>query len=108
MAKLLINDGYTLDGTVHKSPWPKVCFRYRPALPEDVLEYFAGRKDSGKSWLSAMVAILIKQLVSWDVTDEADNLVPINQETLRRVPQPVLSDMVGIVTGWDAGGDAKN
>ena len=131
---LLIEDGYTLDGTIPaQGKQPEINFRYRPALYAEVKEWTNSVRTTGKLHEAATVKLLVKHVASWDVTIKAGSLrkimgkdaepvvadhedddvvlVPIHAKTLARVPQPVLDQLVNFVTGYapeDQGDDAKN
>lgn len=109
---VLIHDGYTLDGRIPAfGHHPEVSFRYRPALPEQVYEYTNAPKKTGKEELKAVVDLLLKHLVSWDVRDQAGETVPVTADNLKRIPHRVQQKMVDYVTGYaaeEAAADAKN
>jgi hypothetical protein len=110
---LLIADGYTLEKTIPaKGRLPAVTFRYRPALPDAVHEfrYQFNSAKSGSARAAAEVTLLAAQLVSWDVVDNLHAMVPINPDTLKRVPQSVRDLMVdAVVYGIEeAEEDVKN
>ena len=101
--RLLIDDGFTLDGTIPgQGPWPTITFKYRPALPERVYEFLKNTKaaGSGKKHQEEVSKLLTEQLVSWDVTDAKDEATPITAAILRRVPHPLLVKLVDHVTGY--------
>jgi hypothetical protein len=102
MTSAIIKDGMTLDGTVAASPgrYPTVKFRYRPALPEDVFSYMETPTPTGKARLDATLTLLTKQLVSWDVVDDAGGMVPITDAILRRTHHVVLTTMLNAITGY--------
>src|SRR5438046_1370797 len=101
---LLIHDGHTLEGKIPaRGHWPEVNFRYRPALPEDVYEYaYQSNAAPGKGRAKAVIGLLNRQLVSWDVTDEKGESVPITAENLKRVPHGYLEKFLDYVTGYSA------
>lgn len=107
---LLIEDGLTLDGVIPaRGKWPELKFRYRPALPEQGFAYAKAKQETGKQLLAATIDLLSKHLVSWDVTDAQDELVPITPAALAKVPQRYLTEMVNFVTGYeDHEADVKN
>lgn len=113
MPALLIEDGYTAEGEVPemRGRTPRVGFTYRPALPEAVKSLNLAPRQTGKQLMDVVVEFLDRQLVSWDVTDRKGEPVPINRDTLRRVPDPVLVALVDIVAGYapaQADADAGN
>jgi hypothetical protein len=106
---LLINDGFTWEDTVPaRGRFPSVTFRYRPALPEDVFDYLHAPKPTGKDVLRVAARLLAKHLVSWDVTDDKGDAVPVSEDVLRRVPHPVLVKMVDVVTGYGPDAEAAD
>lgn len=107
MAKLLINDGYNLNGRVEPiGPWPAVAFVYRPALPERVQVYLDERGSKARS--DAAVKLLTDHLQSWDVDDDRGQPAPATEANLRRVPFPVREKLVDFVCGYQGSADEKN
>lgn len=112
--RLAIDDGYTLEastkatiahpvsGQTLATDLPIVNFRYRPALPEALAEWrYATRgATSGKAELDATATLLADHLVSWDVVDGKGQALPITPETVRKVPEPILNQLLEIVTTW--------
>lgn len=122
MPGLLIHDGYSLPGKVPaQQGFPEVKFQYRPALPDQMNAWRTARIDSGKDATDAMIRLLDKTLISWDVMEKVgvlrkilgnpENLrdranpdeeimVPITEKTLRFVPDLVLKQLFDIVAGY--------
>ena len=114
MARLVINDGYTLEGVTTDtvtnpvtgaalaSGLPVVAFRYRPALPDALAEwrYAMRTAGSGKAELDATAKLLAEHLVSWDVTDARGAEVPVTAAGVRKVPEAILNQMLDAVTTW--------
>lgn len=110
---LLIRDGYTLTGRIPaQSPWPEVVFQFRPALPEEVVEYIQGAPSrKPKAHVEAQVKLLASHLVSWDVKEADGSPAAINEKTLRCLPYPILVAMLNHIQGYaesEASEDAKN
>lgn len=111
MLSLIIDDGYTLKGFLPglDGVYPDVRFRYRLAGPLAVSEYLSQSK--GEPQLAAMVSLVAKHLVEWDVKDRAGNRVPIREDILRRVPFFALDKIAGMISGYmpaDMEQDEKN
>lgn len=112
MARLFLQDGYTLEGKTLESfgddtGLPVVEFAYRPAMPEAIYEYRweAGRAASGKGQLDAIVKLLADHLVKWDVAfpngvNVAEAIAPIDAATLKRIPDPILRQLGNAVLSW--------
>jgi hypothetical protein len=103
---LLIEDGYTIEATIpgRKGLYGPVTFKYRPALPETVYNYLnqRSRANSGKDAIKAVVELLGKHLVSWDLTGPNDQPVVIDAHTLSKVHHSALEGMIDHVTGYGA------
>src|ERR1051326_4803957 len=115
MPSVLIHDCYTLDGNVPAlGSMPEINFRYRPALPEQVYDYLRSPKTNGKEELKAVIELLQKHLISWDIQEQQNgqpSSVAITAESLKRVPHRVQQKMVDYVTGYsveEQAADAKN
>ena len=100
MARVLIRDGYTFEGDVPaQGPWPAIHVRYRPAMPEEVSDYLIADRRTGKAKLDATVKLLAKHVLGWDITDDGHATKP-DADTLRRLPYPILEDLVNLVCGY--------
>lgn len=114
MARLRINDGYTIsdktdadtecDGVQYKG-LEVVSFEYRPALPDAIYEWQNKlmRAVTGKEQLDATAVLVSDHLVSWDVIDATggkEKTAEIDSSTVRRIPHPILSQLVKKVTTW--------
>ena len=107
MPRLAIDDGYTLEAATKPdfggmSNLPVVTYRYRPALPDALGEwrYAARLAASGKAEVDATAKLVADHLVSWDVTDAAGKPAPITPDTVRKVPEPILHQLVDTVASW--------
>lgn len=113
MPRLVIHDGYTLKaktketaennvGKVVAENLPIVEFSYRPALPEALAEwrYSLERAPSGKATVAITAQFVCDHLVSWDVVDGKNVLVPIKPETVKLIPEPILSQIVDAIITW--------
>ena len=113
--RLRIEDGYTLEGVTEETACPDritgdplytdlpaVHFRYRPALPEALAEwrYARSRVTSGKAELDANVTLVVGHLVSWDVEGASGDNLPITAETVRKIPDPILDQIVTKIITW--------
>ena len=105
-----INDGFTLDATLDaRGPYRAVAFRYRPATAEEMFEYSYTKKETGKQRANAMVALLSKHVVSWDMETDKGDPIPVTADSLKRVPPQQLMQMIDFVTGYaEHEADAKN
>lgn len=107
----LIDDGYTLNASTRPvGPWPAVSFVYRPALPARVRAYLNAKVKAGddeQAEMKAVAALLVDQMVSWDITA---NKKPtgINDGAIRRIPDPVLRQLLDTVTGYGPGEQAAD
>lgn len=111
---LQIDDGFTLDGRTKATVTdpvtgralydglPEVTYRYRPALPDALAEwrYQMRAATSGYAAVSATALFVAAHLVSWDVTDAKGAPLPITVETVRKVPEPILDQLVEAVSKW--------
>lgn len=107
------NDGYTMSGSIPAfGSLPEVNFRYRPALPDAVYEFLRANRGTGKDEMRAVVDLLSKHLVSWDVREKEDGeTVPVTADYLRRVPHRCQQRMIDLITGYapdEQGKDVKN
>jgi hypothetical protein len=107
----LIGDGYELDAKTRPvGPWPAVAFVYRPALPVRVRAYLNAKAKAGddeQAEMKAIAAILVDQMKSWDIT-ASGKPTPITENTIRRVPEPVLRQLLDAVTGYGPGEQAAD
>jgi hypothetical protein len=79
---------------------PDLSITYKLALAEDVLVYLHQCKiGASKDEAKAVVDLLEKHLVSWDVK-EGEAAVPITRDNLRRVPYVVQQKLVDLITGY--------
>ena len=110
--RLSLDDGYTLDGKTLAEyagvkNLPIVTFRYRPALPEAIAvrSYEYRMASSGKAELDSTAKLVAAHLVSWDVTDAAGKDAAITVENIRKVPDPILGQLVDAIVTWAAKAD---
>lgn len=115
MAKLLISDGYTLDGLFVGTRFglPNVAFKFRYATPEAVFDYQqkVGRAATGRDQVKAIGELLVGRIASWDIEDEKGESVPVSAEILRRLPTPLLNHLADSVCAYlpaQQADDAKN
>lgn len=109
--RLKLDDGYTLsgctdsvysDGVREFLNLPVVKYEYRPALPDAIYDWQmrSSRAMTGKDQLDAIVDIITKHITSWDVTDKDGGAVLVTAENVRRVPVPILHQILTRVTTW--------
>lgn len=112
--RLSLDDGYTLEAATKDSltspvtgqpvvtGLPVVNFRYRPALPDALTEwrYAMRTAASGKAELDATAKLLADHIVSWDVVRGKGEVVPVTVDAVRKVPDPILSQLLEAVTTW--------
>jgi len=112
--RLVIDDGYTLEGTTEEivlnkatgeplfEGLPVINFRYRPALPDALAEwrYSRARATSGKAEVEATAKLIADHLVSWDVVDGKGSTAPLSVEFIRKVPEPILDQMIETIATW--------
>jgi hypothetical protein len=113
MARLRINDGYTLSDETKSeddkgNELPVVKFAYRPALPDAIYvwQYDTNHAASGTEQLDIDVAFLADHLVSWDVvmiedgTGKLEVSAPLNASNIRIIPNPILQQLIAKVARW--------
>ncbi len=112
--RLVLDDGYTLEGKTEESVANKVTgepmftglpvinYRYRPALPDALAEwrYALNRATSGKMELDATTKFVSDHLVSWDVADARGNVIGLTADIVRRIPEPILDQLVKAIATW--------
>lgn len=105
-----LNDGYTLEGKVPAfGTLPELNFRFRPALPDTVYEFLRSPRGSGKDEAKAVVELLGKHVVGWDVKEKEDGeTIPVSPDALKRLPHRYQQRMVDIVTGYAPDEQAKD
>lgn len=111
---LVIDDGYTLDGCTKSAVTdpvtgralhdglPEVRFKYRPALPDSLAEWRHKLRaaTSGYASVDATAILVAGHVVSWDVTTVAGAPAPITADTVRKLPEPILEQMVDAIAKW--------
>lgn len=110
MSGLFIADGYMLDGKLpaHKGT-PALGFRYRPALPEQVAEYWFrnNRSANGKEQIEHITAFIAGQIISWDAKqialDKTETSVPATPEWIKKLPYPLLIDLRDEILSFGTG-----
>lgn len=106
---LVISDGYTRESIIPaENGRPAVKIKFRPALPEAVYEYGAVPKR-GEALFKAMVGVIEKHLVSWDVTLGSNgDMCPIKYDYLRKIPHQVLEAILDAIFGYSASEEAAD
>jgi hypothetical protein len=107
MPRLALNDGYTLEAATAADHGgfkglPVVTYRYRPALPDALAEwrYAARLAASGKAEVDATARLVSDHLVSWDVTDAGGRPAAITADVVRKVPEPILDQLLDKIVSW--------
>ncbi len=113
MARFQIDDGYSLDGVTSPEAkdrqgnvlpieLPVISYRYRPALPDAMAEWriASAKAMTGHAEVEASAALLAGHLVKWDVTDIMDVPMPVEIATIRKIPEPLLNQLISAVTTW--------
>lgn len=107
MPGIVIDDGYTLSDETKPAdkdgnPLPTLKFQYRPAMPEAIytFEFESAMAKSGSEQLDAAAKLLAAHLVSWDATTAAGTSAPLNANTVRLLPPPVLRQVITAVVTW--------
>ena len=108
MSNNVIQDGYTRDGYLDLSDlgYDPLSFEYRPALPEDTqaLDVQLERLDNSKGKGALLTARFCQErLTSWSETNGSeDAALPHDLDNVRRLPDPMLRGLHGIISGWRA------
>lgn len=97
-----IPDGYTRPGYIRRVPGlhGALRFTYRPLLPDerDALVRETGKRSAAE--FGALTRkMLQKHVTEWDNKHEGQAL-PIDNETLRRLPPPMYTKLENIVSGY--------
>ncbi|MHB1426567.1 MAG: hypothetical protein ACYC3I_25685, partial [Gemmataceae bacterium] len=96
----------TLDAV---GPWQPPTIRYRPALPEEVMEFqFQRDQAKGRDKMKPTVEFLRKHLVSWDVRDDNGETTAATAENLRRLPFVYQALMLDYVMGYAGGAEVQS
>lgn len=112
--RLSIEDGYTLHGQTEATvadpvtnrvlyaDLPVVTFSYRPALPVALATYrrAANRAESGEVEVEATAKFLCDHLTAWDVQGRGGAVAPLTAESVKKVPEPILDQIVKAVAHW--------
>ncbi len=100
---LLLSPQHTIKFTIKaQGPWPTITGLARVALYEEIEEFLTAKRDSGRESAKVAATFLHKHLVSWDVKerDTDESTVTITPDVLRRLPHPILRDLLNIVQGY--------
>ena len=104
MPRLVINDGYTLPFSTEPGPTnlPVVSGKYRPALFDamSAWRYDLRMAATGKAEADATAKFLADHLCEWDVSDPHGKPLPPTAEIIRKVPEPILEQLIRIVSTW--------
>lgn len=119
--RLFLDDGYSLTakteetvrdllGNVIASGLPVVEFTYRPALPEALAEWRHSLRmaKDGAGEFRATANFVAGHLCSWNVVLKGGAAAPIDADTIGKVPEPILDQIVQAVATWKPGQDEKN
>lgn len=104
---LSLQDGYTLKGEttgrdLDGSPLPVVSFTYRPPVGKELSAYryeFNAATDGGQQH-AARVKFLLARIVTWNVELEPGKPANVTAETLDKVPDSILLDLVNEAAKW--------
>lgn len=103
---LRIDDGYTITAKTQPlakdgSTLPVVQFVYRPPLAGDLCRFRweVQTAPTSEAWFTARCKFLSDRLVSWDVL-VGNNIAPINEDILARVPDDVFQQLIDGVCIW--------
>lgn len=120
MARLRINDGYTLSDKTPEGKdgeeIPVIAFEYRPAMPEALYDwqYDSRQAPNGKAILAIDAKFVHEHLVRWDVVvpDPADPNrelpAPLTVESIRALPKPYLDYIINKVATWAPAFPSRN
>ena len=109
-----IDDGYTLDSDVPAMArlYAAIPFRYRPALPAEVVAFSRGQnRGAPEQEVTHQCQFILDHLVSWDVTNKRGELVRPSLEMLAKMYPNILASFVNHICGWQSPAreaDAKN
>lgn len=96
-----ILDGCTLSATLDaRGPWSALTFAYRPALCDAVDLYLEEARSGPKRKTAAVLDLLGKHVVGWDVPDKDGNAAPVTRAMLAKLPHPYREEMLNFVTGY--------
>lgn len=119
MAKVLIADGYTREGTF-KDPAENVAtfkFSFRPATSEEIQEYRARPKPNGKEFAKQMRELIRNHVTGWDIEmigllNNDNEIAPRTDEVIKAIPFVAQEFMVNAICGYEhteeAVADRKN
>ena len=108
---LLLSPQNTIKFTIKaQGPWPTINGQARIALYEEIEEFLTAKRDSGRESAKVAANFLHKHLVSWDVKERPtdESAVTITPDVLRRLPHPILRDLLNIVQGYGPAPDAAD
>lgn len=100
---LLISPTSTFKGKIKaQGQWPEINYVAKTALYEVIEQFLLEKRDSGKQTAKVAAEFLHKHLVSWDVkeNDTDTETVAITPEVLRRLPHPIIRDLINAVQGY--------
>jgi hypothetical protein len=106
-----IDDGCTRDGRVEGVPgiFVDVRFSYRPATSADIAEQVIRTRDlDDVAWHKLMSEKLAKHIVSWNIRNKNNEVIPITPENCGRLINPVFMKLYMIINGSEASADLGN
>jgi hypothetical protein len=95
-------DGYTRHGNINRvtGDHGPLGFEYRPLLYEERMALAKARMDKPAKEVCAITrAMLVKQLVSWDLSHKG-NALPIEDKVLRRLAPNLFDKLDSILCGY--------
>lgn len=109
----IIQDGYTFTATLEPvGPWAPLTVRYRPALPEDVMEFnYQREQHKGKGQIKVIADFILRHMLGWDNKTPAGEVRPIALEHVRRLAIPYQLQLIDHLLGYgkvEEAADQKN
>jgi hypothetical protein len=98
---MIPDDGYTETGVIREvvGLYPRLQFRFRPMLIEELVDYFqASEKLKGMQLRRLAVNYLITHVKEWDLQNAKSEVAPIDQATLLRLKEPLFRRLFAIVS----------
>lgn len=98
---LIPDDGYTETGVIRELPglYPRLQFRFRPMLIEELVDYFRGSEKLQGMQLRRLAAnYLISHVKEWDLQNAKGEVAAIDLPTLLRLKDPLFRRLFAIVS----------
>ena len=100
MGKNVIRDGYEMSAFVEAVPrlYESVTFKFRPMLAAHVEKLDDQLVQVSRAQQVVLLCgMLADRVTQWDTTDSNDAPAPVDLESMRRLPHPLIFRMAGIV-----------